>query len=206
MRRKTVIKLFHITFYSYYLYQVWYRFVLPRVVRFNGVDVGSGVRFYGSPIISKATGSTIRVGDRSKFCSVAKMAPLGVNHAVVLRTLKPGATLTVGRDTGMSGGAVCAAVKVDIGNQCLIGANVTITDTDFHTINPIGRYDDRNLSDVATAPVVIEDNVFIGMNAIILKGVRVGRNSIVGAGAVVTKDVPPDSIVGGNPARLLGHL
>ena len=185
---------------------IWWRFFIPIVLRFRKVKIGQGVKFYGMPMVSMSDGSQICIGSNSKFCSVSEMTALGVNHEVVLRTLMPGAKIIIGSETGISGGAICAAICVEIGSQCLIGANVVITDTDFHTMNPVGRHDDRNLLDVASSPVVVEDNVFIGTNSIILKGVRVGRNSVVGAFSVVTKDVPADSIVAGNPARIIGRL
>jgi acetyltransferase-like isoleucine patch superfamily enzyme len=66
--------------------------------------------------------------------------------------------------------------------------------------------DRGRLEAVKHAPVVLEEDVWVGANAMILKGVTVGRASIVGAGAVVTKDVPPNSIVAGNPARIIGEV
>ena len=93
-----------------------------------------------------------------------------------------------------------AAESIVIGNACMIAHGVYISDADWHGIydraEPVGN----------TKPVVLEDNVWIGDSAIICKGVTIGENSIIGAGAVVTKNVPPNSIFAGNPAKLVKTL
>lgn len=93
-----------------------------------------------------------------------------------------------------------AAESIVIGDACMIAHGVYISDADWHGIydraEPVGN----------TKPVVLEDNVWIGDSAIICKGVTIGENSIIGAGAVVTKNVPPNSIFAGNPAKLVKTL
>jgi maltose O-acetyltransferase len=90
---------------------------------------------------------------------------------------------------------------IAIGSDCLIGPGVHVYDSDFHALEA----EQRGLAAAPrTAAVRIGDNVFIGSSAIVLKGVTVGSDSVVGAGAVVSGDVPPNTIVSGNPARVLG--
>jgi acetyltransferase-like isoleucine patch superfamily enzyme len=109
-----------------------------------------------------------------------------------------GAVLRIGQGTYLNRNTlVVAHTSVDIGRHCMIAWDVVIMDTDQHFVPGI---DNRNL------PVVIEDSVWIGCRVIILKGVRIGTGSIVAAGSVVTKNVPPYSIVGGVPARVLQSL
>jgi|TARA_B000000475_G_scaffold269763_1_gene264259 acetyltransferase-like isoleucine patch superfamily enzyme len=95
---------------------------------------------------------------------------------------------------------IMAAESIVIGDACMIAHGVYISDADWHGIydraEPVGN----------TKPVVLEDNVWIGDSAIICKGVTIGENSIIGAGAVVTKNVPPNSIFAGNPAKLVKTL
>ena len=112
--------------------------------------------------------------------------------------------LKVGASFGMTGGTLCAAERIEIGDRVLVGANSTIIDTDFHPLDPGRRQLDP--SGGATDPVLIEDDVFIGMSCIILKGVHIGRGAVVGAGSVVAGDVPAGAIVGGNPARVVGWV
>lgn len=104
----------------------------------------------------------------------------------------------------MTGGSICAAERIAIGDRVTIGANCTIVDTDFHPLDPLARR--WRPAEAHTAPVTIEDDVFIGMNCLILRGVTIGRNSVVGAGSVVTSDVPADVIAAGNPARVIRPL
>lgn len=122
--------------------------------------------------------------------------------------------------------------KIEIGNHCLVGPrcvvgavnqvklgdyvrlsnNVTLIDNNNHPVNPIDRkimnsveYSSpyRSWKYTVSKPIIIHDNVWIGRNSIINKGVTIGENSIVAAGSVVTKDVPPNCIVGGNPAKVV---
>ncbi|NOT14948.1 MAG: acyltransferase [Methylotenera sp.] len=199
-------KLLLIHRYPYYIRKLLEYRVLKYFVGLAGAKVSKRVRFYGMPIISMHKNSEIVIGESCVLCSRSDMTDLGVNHQVVLRTLRSGASIVIGNDTGISGGAICAAIRVEIGNECLIGANVTISDTDFHAISPIGRRYNQNPQDIAAAQIIIEDNVFIGTGSIVLKGVRIGKNSVVGAGSVVTKNVPSNTIVAGNPARIIRSI
>lgn len=108
----------------------------------------------------------------------------------------PGATLKLGDAVFINQGVnVYAAESTVIGSHVLLGDLAAIYDTDFHAVSP-GR-------PKRVAPVVIEDNAWIGRAAIVLPGVRVGRHAVVAAGAVVTRSVPPRSVVAGNPARVI---
>ncbi len=106
-------------------------------------------------------------------------------------------TCTIGDFTLLNGALVMAEDKIDIGSHCLISWNVGIADSDFHPLEPAQRLIDTQ------ALVRIADNVWIGMNAVILKGVTIGENSIVAAGSVVTKSIPPNTVVAGNPAVIV---
>lgn len=123
----------------------------------------------------------------------------------------------VGDFTLMNGALVMAEERIEIGSHCLISWNVGIADSDFHPLAPAQRIIDAHAlapffkdrpprPKLRTAPVIISDNVWIGMNAIILKGVTIGENSVVAAGAVVTKSVPPNVVVAGNPAVVTKQL
>lgn len=213
MSLRTLTKLLALHRYPRYVRGIWRRYSFRQQERAfkeqlanSGANIPASVEFYGMPIITLESGSSIEIGERCVICSDSTMTDLGVNHPVVLRTIRPGASIIIGRDTGISGGSICAAIRVKIGNDCLIGANVVIADTDFHPINPAGRRYNKEPQDISAAPVEIEDSVFIGTGAIILKGVTVGKNSVIGAGAVVTRSVPPDSVVAGNPATILRAL
>lgn len=116
--------------------------------------------------------------------------------------VEAGAELRFGDNVSISNSAICCAHKVVIGNNVMIGGGCRIWDSDFHPINHIQRELTPN-SNFITKPVIIEDNVFIGGGSIILKGVRIGKNSVIGAGSVVTRCVGENEIWAGNPARLI---
>lgn len=188
------------------LLQKWWQLYIPIRLRLMGVEIGEGARFYGMPIIRITPGSSIHIGKRVVLCSDSRFTDLGVNHPVILRTLRPNAHIAIGDDTGISGGAICAAVGIDIGKQCLVGANVTISDTDFHATKHQGRRFNKNEIDISALPIAVEENVFIGTNSIILKGTSIGRNSVIGAMTLVSKNVPPNEIWAGVPAKFVKIL
>lgn len=199
-------KLFSLSRYPEFLSLLIWRVIAPFRLRNSGASVGSHIELFGSPIVSMAPNSHIFIGDKVSLCSVSKYTALGVNHPVILRTLRARSVIDIGEDTGMSGCTICAAVSVKIGRQCLIGANVSISDSDFHSIKAENRRHNDSSDEINVAPVNIGNNVFIGTNSIILKGVAIGDNSVVGAGSIVTKSFPKNSIIAGNPAKLIGQV
>ena len=130
----------------------------------------------------------IEVGDRLRVRAVPWETEL-----VAL----PGGTLEIGSGVFInSGTSICAGRRVVIGDGCQIGPRVLIMDNDFHTAGNPGQRPQ-------SLPVVLEQSVWVGAGAIILKGVRVGRGASIGAGSVVTRDVAPGEVVGGVPARTI---
>jgi acetyltransferase-like isoleucine patch superfamily enzyme len=96
---------------------------------------------------------------------------------------------------------LAAAESIVLGDRVVCGANVTITDTDWHGVRPEDRRDAAK-----SAPVEIGSDVWMGLNALVLKGVRIGRGSVIAAGSVVTRDVPEGVIAAGNPAIVVKDL
>jgi len=166
-----------------------------------GAPWGAGWRLYGRPLWQLHRGSTVTIGTGLSLRSGSRTNPLGVYHPCIICTWTAAAILRIGNDFGLTGGAIVCAEQVTIGDRVWVGANTVITDTDFHPLHPADRR--RDPKQGATAPVVIGDEVFIGMNAQILKGVQLGTGCVIGAGSVVTRDVPPGMIAAGNPARVI---
>jgi len=165
--------------------------------------LGEGVQFHGRPVVSLADGSAISIGDRTLVCSVSESTALGVNHPVVLRTLLPGARIEIAEDVGVSGGSICATIEVSIGPGTLLGANVTIADTDFHPLDHPQRRHAPIPAPEDADRVRIGSNVFLGTGAIVLKGSVIEDNAVVGAGAVISGHVPRGARVAGPSARVL---
>jgi len=176
-----------------------------KYLKTKGVFTQKGfVVLNGKPIIEKYPGSKIQIESGVTLVSYTKNNVAGINHAVVLATLSQNAEICIGKDSGLSGATICAAKSVKIGVYVGIGANVCIYDTDFHPIDPYERrYEDYKTK---SRPVVIDDYAWIGGNSIILKGVHIGKGSVIGAGSVVTKDVPDFEVHAGNPARFVKKI
>ena len=170
---------------------------------FFDFKAGKRLVMRGLPIISMEGRSSIRIGDHFYLISRSEDTALGVYHAAVIRTMEESAKICIGDYFKASGVTICAANSITIGHRVMMGANVTIVDTDFHSMDADVRFSKDDAKNAKTAPIVIGDDVFIGMNVMILKGVTIGRGAIIGAGAVVSRDVPEGAIVGGNPAKVI---
>lgn len=126
---------------------------------------------------------------------------------------EPGGRIEVGDDTTLVGPIFMCAESITVGQRVVVSYNVTIADSDFHPTDPDQRKEDAIANapggdltrrpPLIAKPVVIEDDVWIGIGAIVLKGVRIGRGARVGAGAVVTREVPAGATVVGNPAKIV---
>ena len=105
----------------------------------------------------------------------------------------------------MTGGAIIARSKtIRIGARCMLAPNVTIMDSDFHIAWPPDRRHNTWETDI-DEDVTLEENVWVGMSCIILKGVTIGKNSVIAAGSVVVHSIPSNCLAGGNPAKVLKH-
>jgi galactoside O-acetyltransferase len=124
------------------------------------------------------------------------------------------AKIRIGDNCFIGNSHIVAAQEVNIGNDVVISWGVTIVDHNSHSLDWEIRKRDvsdwhvgsKIWDDVSMAPVIIRDRVWIGFNASILRGVTLGEGAVVGAGSVVTKDVPPYTVVAGNPARVIRQL
>ena len=159
-------------------------------------------RLWRLPLVQTYTRGSITIGKDFVACSDPRHNSIGVFQHVVLKTLRPEAKIAIGENVGVSGAAISAAEKITIGNNVLIGSGALIIDSDLH---PVSAAESNCEGSAVARPVIIEDDVFIGARAILLKGVHIGRGATVGAGSVVPHDVPPSVVVGGNPARVIGR-
>jgi maltose O-acetyltransferase len=131
------------------------------------------------------------------------LSPMLGDGMVRLKARGGEARILVGDGTAISNNTqVYAEQSITIGARCLIGDGVLIFDSDFHDLSAEGRHH----RPPATAAVVLEDNVFVGSRAIILKGVTIGKDSVIGAGSVVVRSIPPGVIAAGNPAKVIRTL
>jgi acetyltransferase-like isoleucine patch superfamily enzyme len=180
-----------------------YEGIINRIVmKYRGVLVDQNVKIHG--IIKIYGHGTIRIGRNTVINSSMSANPIGGDDRTIF-SLKNNAILTIGEETGISNTAIVCHENVSIGDRVRIGGGTKIYDTDFHSLS----YEERKdyLTETAKSkPIRIDDDVFIGAHCIILKGVQIGKRSIVGAGSVVTKTIPEDEVWAGNPARFIRKI
>ena len=146
-------------------------------------------------------GGPIQMGKGVVINSCESANPIGGDTKTIF-SLAHGGALQIGNNVGMSNTTIVCHDQVIIEDDVRIGGSTKIYDTNFHSLDVEERLG-RKSETVKTAPVRIKKGAFIGAHCIILKGVTIGESSIIGAGAVVTKDVPDGEIWGGNPAGFL---
>lgn len=130
--------------------------------------------------------------------------------------LRSNASILIGSNTAVGANTlIMCANEIIIGSNVLISFDCLITDNNSHSLNHLERRhdlpstlkgNDKDWTCVVTRQTIIENDVWIGAKSIILKGIVIGERSIVAAGSIVTKSVPPDSIVAGNPAKLVRRI
>ncbi|RKN40263.1 acyltransferase [Micromonospora endolithica] len=154
----------------------WYQ------LRYPGLTLGDGVEIRGR--IRLRRGVRVTIGDRTRINKLVRFAGPG--------------EVRVGADCLLNATWVGTWTSVTIGDRCLL-SDCELVDNDFHNLPPEQRHEPP--VPATRAPIVIEDNVWIGAHALVLKGVRIGRDSVVGAATVVRTDVPPRVVVVGNPQQ-----
>lgn len=158
-----------------------------------GIKYGKRCRFRGNMFFYRSDKSSIKIGDNCTFNSKNDFNFRGINHPCILQTGK-GGSIIIGDRFGASGLSIVSNIGVTIGNDVLCGTNVMIGDRNDHE----DRYPEWQ-----PKPVTIGNNVWIGMNSIVMRGVTIGDNTIIGAGSIVTKDIPSNVIAAGNPCRVI---
>lgn len=146
----------------------------------------------------------IIIGNNVKINSSLSSNPIGGQTMSIFHVNENG-ILEIGDNTGISNTAIVCRSNIKIGNNVKIGGNTKIYDTDFHSLNYNDRIDKLTDKPV-NKPIIIEDGVFIGAHTIILKGVTIGEKSIIGAGSIVTKSIPPYEIWAGVPAKFIRKI
>lgn len=169
------------------------------MIRFkvHGIEVGSNVQVWGWPYISNK-GKTV-IGDGCVLRSGRSANQTGVNTCLVFKAHK-GGEIRIGNEVGMSNCILVSRTSIEIGRRTLIGADAKIFDNDFHSIYPEQRILGAETG-IACKTVKIEESCFIGGGAVVLKGAYIGKETVIGACAVITGKTGEREIWAGNPAR-----
>lgn len=182
------------------------------LLKAHRADFGRNLLVFNK-IYLKGSGKII-IGDNLKFTSGDGINAISRNIRGCLYTSDSNAKIVIGNNVGISSACIWANESVTIGNNVKIGACSVIIDNDAHPIDYIQRRDDyfkqvgleEYKKTISTKPITIEDDVWIGANCQILKGVRIGARSIIAAGSVVTNSIPADCVAGGNPCKVIKYL
>lgn len=198
MRRITRDKLPHLLhIYCRKIDSFYFTFLAQVTARWWGVRLGKGCSFVGHPRFVRFPNSYIEIGPDCRFNSSYNSNLIGVNRPCIISTLADQAELLIGEGSGFSGTVISAAQKIILGRNVRCGANTLITDTDWHWNDPRTG---------PNAPVVIADNVWLGINVTVMKGVTIGENTVVAAGSIVTKSLPANVVAAGIPAKVIKKI
>lgn len=181
--------------------------IFPRVClafALAGIRQSHGWRIYGMPILQIHRRSQVQIGNHLQLRSSLISNPLSPAHPVVLSTREASSRLIIGDHFAITGGNVIASNFIQIGNRVTVGANSTIVDTDFHPLDAVLRH--HQSSGGKNSKVIIEDDVFIGMECLILKGTHIGHGSVIAARSVVNGYIPDGVLAGGQPAQVIQSL
>lgn len=187
----------------------WYKIIM----KMTKVKYGKKLLLKGAPFIFNKKGASLSIGDNCVIKSSFMSNLVGLYSKTIIVTRAEGAKISIGDNVGISGATIYARKEITIGDNTCIGGNVKILDNDFHPI----EWEERNrlLMDekggdatdlIPAKPISIGKNCFIGCNSIILKGTKLGNGCVVGAGAVVSGVFPDNSVIAGNPAKVLKTL
>lgn len=185
----------------YILYSKLYRAALliyykDRIILEPGsrIDHRSQIHIFADGRVELGEGASLRSAPRGYHGGMPFPCTILVDQAK--------ATVVVGSHSRLNGVYVHAQASIRIGKNCVIAAGVNIIDSNGHELLSPNRTTGRDRPE----PIEIGQNVWIGINAIVLKGTRVGNNSVIGANSVVSGSFPENSLIVGNPARLVKQL
>lgn len=179
----------------------WFKLIM----KMTGVSYGRNLILKGVPVIFNQKGAELSIGDECIIKSSFLSNLVGLYSRTIIVTRTPEAQIHIGNHVGMSGTTIYARRNIMIGDGTSIGGNVKIMDNDFHPIEMEARLADDK-SKISAKPIIIGNNCFIGCNSLILKGTILGDGCVVGAGAVVCGQFEANSVIAGNPARVVRKL
>lgn len=186
------------------IYDLFFTTPCVRLIWKNaGVALAKGSRFWGLPILNKAEGSSIFIGENFQARSRSSSNSVGTIQPLVITTYSSSANLRLGNNVAVSGCTIHCRERIELGDHVGLGSGCFIMDNDGHPLNHLERSAERQ--NIRSSPVVLEEYVWIGGRAIVLKGTHIGARSIVQAGSVVSGEFPSDCIIAGNPAVIVNR-
>jgi acetyltransferase-like isoleucine patch superfamily enzyme len=177
---------------------MFYAKLLKLNYQIQGIEFGANTMFYGKPHFRILANTQIKIGNNCRFRSSHTSNLIGINRPCILSTHGGNNNkIIIGNNCGFSGTVIGAFTQITIGNNVKCGANTLITDSDWHQ---------EDLRSGPAKPIIIGNNVWLGVNAVVLKGVTIGENTVIGANSLVVKDIPANVIAAGNPCKVIKNL
>lgn len=171
-----------------------------------GIDYGTHLVVHGPLRVSLGKSAVVTIGDNFCFLSGRSLNPLSRNLQGSI-CVNDNAILNIGHHVNVSSVVLWSHRSITIGNYVDIGANTIIMDSNAHSLDYLDRRNpDTDMRGKKDDPIIIGNDVLIGTNCIILKGVTIGDRAVIGAGSVVTKNIPADAIAAGNPAQVIKYI
>lgn len=162
-----------------------------------GIEINFSAKFWGKTKLQMAPNSIIKIGNNCRFRSGHTSNLIGINRPCIISTHNNNSKIEIGEGCGFSGTVIGAFSQITIGNNVKCGANTLITDSDWHQEDPRSG---------PAKPIIIGNNVWLGVNVVVLKGVTIGDNTVIGANSLVIKNIPANVIAAGNPCKVIKSI
>jgi acetyltransferase-like isoleucine patch superfamily enzyme len=175
-----------------------YSLFMLVIIHLKSIPIGKRCSFYGLTKFKRGSKNTIQIGNNCTFRSKHTSNLIGINRPCIFSSIGVNESrLVVGNGCGFSGTVIGCFSEILIGNNVKCGANTLITDSDWHLDDPrAGK----------PSPIHIGNNVWLGVNVTVLKGVTIGENTIIGANSLVVKNIPANVIAAGNPCKVIKNI
>lgn len=176
---------------------IYWNIINKISIFFWHIHISKNCNFRGKTIFRVLPNTSISIGNKCSFNSSHRSNLIGIYSPCMISTIKSNAIIEIGDGCGFSGTVIGCAQYIKLGNNVRCGANTMITDSDWHSDDPRTGED---------SPVIIDSNVWLGYGVKVLKGVHIGENTLIGAGSIVTKDIPANVVAAGNPCKVIKEL
>ena len=187
-----------------FIYCIYGTFWFKLKILLNSIKIGKNTKVWGSTTLSKSPGAKIVIGDGFRVVSGSLRTTATISSTNRIKTYSNTSAIIIGNNVSINGVSITSRSKsIFIGNNVKIAPNCIIVDSDFHCLEKEKRTEPCAERD---KDVYISDDVWIGMNCTVLKGITIGKNTIVGANSLVNKSLDENAIYAGNPIRKIKNL
>jgi acetyltransferase-like isoleucine patch superfamily enzyme len=197
-----VFAIFHVL--SIKINFIFYNTMFILKSKIFSIEIGKGNKVVGNVYFGRRPGSIIQIGGNFNSVNNYKISFFNYAPCTRFKTFSSKSKIIIGNNVHVNSSSIlCNSTMIVIGDNTLIAPNCILSDSNFHNISAVKRHGRCDKSD---KPIIIKENVWIGMNTIVLKGVVIGKNSVISANSLVIADVKPNSMYAGNPAKFIKKI